>query len=202
MGLKTKWKRTRFLTLPRGREAIMRIALFVSILFHAGILMVVQKAFPINWGTEPLRTYRVELLRPPVDPLDDEDTAGADLAKIKPDEKAPPEDTEDTISLNTKDKKYTSYAAVIKTRLMQHWEYPRQAWENLIEGKVLVLFTLNRQGHLKELKILQPSAYAILDAETERSIRSAAPFPPFPASVTVARLNIKADFTYTLTMRE
>ena len=176
----------------------MRISLIVSVLFHVCVLMVVQKAFPINWAMEPLRTYHVELLRPPVDPLDDEERAGADLAKIKPEEETPPEETEDTISLDTKNKKYSSYAAVIKARLMQHWEYPREAWENLIEGKVLVLFTLNRQGQLKELKILRPSVHAILDDETERTIRSAAPFPPFPGSVTVARLHIKADFAYML----
>jgi TonB family protein len=180
----------------------MKISLTVSILFHVCVLMAVQKAFPIHWATEPLRTYHVELLRPPVDPLDQADTPGADLAKIKPEEKIPPEETEDTISLDTRNKKYSSYAAVIKARLMQHWEYPREAWENLVEGKVLVRFTLNRQGQLKALKILRPSAHTILDNETERTIRAAAPFPPFPGSVTVARLHIKADFAYALTQRE
>jgi len=202
MDLRSQLKRIRIFELPRGREAVMKTSLIVSVCFHFCVLMVVQKAFPINWAREPLRTYHVELLRPPVDPLDEAETTGADLAKIKPEEKTPPEETEDTISLDTANKKYSSYAAVIKARLMQHWEYPQEARENLIEGKVLVLFTLNREGRLKDLKILRPSDHAILDKETERTIRSAAPFPAFPGSVTVARLHIKADFAYTLTRRE
>jgi TonB family protein len=193
----TKRKANRAYTILNGRM-VMRISLIVSLLFHVCILIVAQKAFPITWVAEPLRTYHVELLRPPMDPLDDEDTTGADLAKINPEEKTLPEETEDTISLDTKDKKYTSYAKVIKARLMQHWKYPREAWENLIEGKVLVVFSLNRQGYLKEIKIIKPSGYDILNKEAERAIRSAAPFPPFPGSVTVARLNINADFAYKL----
>ena len=197
MALITEWKKNRAYTLPSGR-VIIKISMIVSLLFHVGILIIAQRAFPIHWFPEPLRTYHVELLRPPVDPFDDKETADADLAKIKADEKAPAEEAEDTISLDTKDKRYTSYAIAIKARLIKHWEYPREARENLIEGKVLIVFSLNRQGHLKGIKILQPSGYDILNREAERAIRSAAPFPPFPGSVTVARLNIKADFAYML----
>jgi len=197
MALITEWKKNRAYTLPSGR-VIIRISMIVSLLFHVCILIIAQKAFPINWFPETLRTYHVELLRPPVDPFDDKETADADLAKIKADEKAQPVEAEDTISLDTKDKRYTSYAKAIKARLIKHWEYPREARENLIEGKVLIAFSLNRQGHLKEIRILQPSGYDILNKEAEKAIRSAAPFPPFPGSVTVARLNIKADFAYML----
>jgi len=197
MALITKWKKNRAYTLPNGR-VIIRISMLLSLLFHIGILIIAQQTFPINWFPEPLRTYHVELLRPPVDPIDDTETANADLAKIKPDEKERPAEAEDTISLDTKDKRYTSYAKAIKARLMKHWEYPREARENLIEGKVLIVFSLNRHGHLKEIRILQPSGYDILNKEAERAIRSAVPYPPFPGSVSVARLNIKADFAYML----
>lgn len=181
MALITEWKKNRAYTLPSGRVFI-RICMLVSLLFHVCILIIAQKAFPINWFPEPLRTYHVELLRPPVDPFDDKETADADLAKVKADEKAQPVEAEDTISLDTKDKRYTSYAKAIKARLIKHWEYPRKARENLIEGKVLIVFSLNRQGHLKEIRILQPSGYDILNKEAERAIRSAAPFPAFPGA--------------------
>lgn len=197
MALITEWKKNRAFTLPSGR-VIIRISMLVSLLCHVCILIIAQRAFPINWFPEPLRTYHVELLRPPVDPFDDEETADTDLTKIKANEKAQPVEAEDTISLDTKDKRYTSYAKAIKARLIKHWEYPREARENLIEGKVLIVFSLNRQGHLKEIRILQRSGYDILNREAERAIRSAAPFPPFPGSVSVARLNIKADFAYML----
>ncbi len=179
----------------------MKISLIVSLFIHLSMLFTIQKTFPTNWFPEPLRTYHVELIRPPIDPLNDEETSGADLAKIKPDEEKSPEKVEDTISLDTKDKRYVSYAKVIKERLMRYWEYPSEAKENLIEGKVFVRFTLNRQGQLKDIKILSSSSFEILEKETLRTIRTASPFPPFPGSVTVRKLNIKANFSYRLTSR-
>lgn len=149
--------------------------------------------------TKPLRTFHVELFRPPVDPLDENKTAGMNLSGIKPEKMKQAEETEDTISLDTKDKKYISYAKVIKESLVNNWEYPGKARQNLIEGQVLVIFRLNRQGQLKDIRILKSSTFDILDGETTRAIRTAAPFPPFPGSVTVKKLNIKANFTYRLT---
>lgn len=194
-------KKANSYALPRSRT-VMRITLIISLLFHGGLLMGFQKAFPINWMMEPLRTYRVELIRPPMDPVDDQETGGADLARVKPEEDETPEKAEDTISLDTTDERYVSYARVIKERLMRNWTYPREARENLMEGKVLVLFTLNRQGNLNSIRILEPAAFEILDRETMKTIRTAAPFPPFPGSVTVKRLNIKANFAYRLTTRK
>jgi TonB family protein len=184
--------------LPK-RGRVMKTCLVVSLLLHACMLLGIQKAFPVNWFPEPLRTYHVELLRPPVDPLEDDEEGSTDLAKLKAEEKTPPEKAEDTISLDTKDERYISYARIIKEELMRHWKYPHAAKENLIEGQVLVLFTLNRQGKLRDIKILNTSSYPVLDNETLRAIRTAAPFPPFPGSVMVKRLNIKAAFAYRLT---
>jgi TonB family protein len=49
---------------------------------------------------------------------------------------------------------------------------------------------------MKEIRVAESSGHQILDAEATRAVRSAAPFPPFPNHVTVARLNIKASFDY------
>ena len=182
MALKTNIKGDRP-SRRHGFERVMRTTLIISLFFHVFALLVIHEAFPMNWFTRPTRTYHVELLRPPLDLLDE--TNGADLASIKPQEEKPPEETEDTISLDTKDKRYSSYAKAVKERLMQHWEYPREAKENLIEGQVIVLFSLDRHGGLKAIKFLQTSDHSVLDGETTRAIGAAAPFPPFPGSVTV-----------------
>lgn len=197
MARETKRKKNRIWTLPSGK-LVMRASIVISVFLHLCILLIIQEAFPINWVMKPMRTYEVDLIRPPIDPLDEEKPEGADLAKIKPDEKTPPEETEDTISLDTKDKRYGSYARVIKEALMRQWQYPRQAMENLIEGKLQVLFSLSREGHLIGIQILDPSGHDILDQEALRSVRSAAPFPPFPGSVTVSKLHITANFEYRL----
>lgn len=199
MDKQTGRKKSNTSKLP-GHKTVMRVSLIISLLFHVIVLLSVQKVFPLDW-LNPLETYRVELLRPPVDTLYGEEVSGEDLARIKPRDEKTSEKTEDTISLDTKDKKYVSYAKVIKKRLIQHWEYPRQARENLIEGQVLAIFSLDRHGNLQDIKILMPSDHAILDEETQRAIRDSAPFPPFPGSVTVQKLNIKANFAYILTTR-
>jgi protein TonB len=178
---------------------IMKGSLVISLGIHLVILAGLQKAFPVDWVAKPLQTYHVELLRPPLDPLEEDEKAATELAKTKSEKSTAPAETEDTISLETTDKRYSSYAKTIKARLMQHWKYPQEAWENLKEGEVLVLFSLNRQGQLKGVNILKSSYYAILDDETTRTIKASAPFPPFPGSVTVKKLNIKANFVYRLT---
>ena len=109
----------------------MRITLIISFIFHAVLIFGLQHTLHINWFAEPLPVFHVELLRLPVDSLDDKSLAGADLERkeIEKEEKS-----EDTISLDTKDKRYVSYAKIIKERLQQNWQYPVQAKEDLIEA--------------------------------------------------------------------
>ncbi|MGD2125656.1 MAG: energy transducer TonB, partial [Desulfobacteraceae bacterium] len=111
------------------------------------------------------------------------------------------EESQDTISLDTKDKRYITYARVIKERISYHWTYPQEAKDNLMEGKLTVLFSLNRGGDLTQINIVIGSGYDILDLEALQAIRGAAPFPPFPEHITVGRLNIKATFDYRITTR-
>ncbi len=188
-----------FTPITSNTRSVMNITLIASLLLHFFILIGLRETFPVDWVKQPLKTFHVELFRLPVDSLDDEKEKEVELEKKLSEKKTLPRIIEDTISLDTKDKKYMPYAKSIKAKLMQHWEYPNEAWENLIEGDVLILFSLDRQGKLKRFNILNSSSHDILDRETARTIRTSAPFPPFPGSVTVTKLNIKANFTYRLT---
>jgi TonB family protein len=180
----------------------MRICVLVSLLLHAMLLFTLRNAFSSYWARQDLRTYNVELLRPPIENMDDEEKANADVAKPRQEEKPPPShESQDTISLDTTDKRYVDYARVIKERIMAQWKYPREARENLVEGRLLVLFSLSRQGSMTEIKVTKSSGHEILDHEAARAISSAAPFPPFPEHITVTRLNIKASFDYRLKAR-
>lgn len=184
-----------------GRRTILRTSFGVSILLHAGLLLCIQKAIPEDWLGQPLRTFEVELLRPPVDPLRDAEGEDGGLEAARADREAPREETEETISLDTKDTRYSSYARVIKERIFHQWRYPPEAKERLLEGVVLVLFSLNRPGELTDLEILASSGAPALDAEAARAVRAASPFPPFPGSFSVKRLHVKADFSYRLHTR-
>jgi len=87
---------------------VMKKTLIVSLLFHLFILVGLQETFPVGWVVKPLKTYHVELLRPNIDPLENEKNEKAELSKVKPEKRASVPETEDTISLDTKDKKYMS----------------------------------------------------------------------------------------------
>jgi len=180
------------------KRGIMRVCLITSFVLHVIALIMVNRAFPIKWVMKPLRIYHVDLIRPPVKDLDPKkDTLGA--ARLREPTVKPVPQGEDTISLDTTDKRYVSYARVIKETLMAQWQYPAAAKENLIEGQTYLIFTLSRDGSLLDLKLIGSSGYSILDDEAMRTVRAAAPFPAFPGSVTVARLHIKANFDYRLT---
>lgn len=180
---------------------IMRICLMISVLFHVVLLLSFQDAFPLYTDPDDLRTYEVELLRPPVEDMDREQKADGDIEKPKAEPRPAPEETEETISLDTDDKRYVTYARMIKERIMAHWSYPQEARDNLLEGRLLVVFSLDKEGALTRLDIRQSSGHPILDQEAAGAIRNASPFPPIPAQITVSRLNVEATFDYRIAGR-
>jgi TonB family protein len=180
---------------------IMKISLFISFLLHLALILTFQKAFPLEWAGEVLRTYRVEMIRPPVEDLDVEAFSAAEVDQLRHEKQQKAEEDQDTISLDTDDERYVSYARAVKERIFHQWRYPPRARESLIEGKLMVVFTLKRNGQMVQVKVLDQSEFEILDNEAVRAITEAAPFPFFPDHITVNRLNIKASFDYRLTSR-
>jgi TonB family protein len=175
---------------------VMRISLLISILFHIILLLAFPEAFHLQWVSEELRTYSVELFRPPVEDINSDEIPEPDIARIQQEKLPAAEDDQATISLDTKDKRYVSYAKIIKEKIGLRWRYPPEALESLLEGKLLVIFSLTRGGNLIQSKIIDKSGYKILDEEALKAIRAAAPFPSFPEHIKASRLNIKATFDY------
>jgi TonB family protein len=174
------------------------------LVFHAVLVFTLQTAFPTYLTGEDLRIYRVDLIRPPVEDLDMDVKPDTDISK--PQEpvasQASSEDSQETISLDTDDKRYVSYAQAIKERIAGQWKYPQEARKKKLEGRLVALFSLNREGALTRLDITKTSGHDVLDREAERAIQSAAPFPPFPSTITVSRLNINVSFDYTLSKKK
>lgn len=185
-------------------ERILRLCLIVSLVFHAVLVFTLQTAFPTYLAGEDLRIYRVDLIRPPVEDLDMDVKPDTDISK--PQEpvtsQASSEDTQETISLDTDDKRYVSYAQAIKERIAGQWKYPQEARKKKLEGRLVALFSLDREGALTRLDITKTSGHDVLDREAERAIQSAAPFPPFPSTITVSLLNINVSFDYALARRK
>ena len=177
----------------------IKVCLIVSFLFHAVTILAFHDVINLNWAVEKPRTYKVDLIRAPVEDLDPDETPGADISQTKEESEPPPTLDQETISLDTKDQRYVSYATLIKGKIGSQWRYPSAARDRLIEGQLMVLFSLVKQGEVIEIKVINPSGYPVLDEEAVRAVKTAAPFPPFPDHVTVKRLNIQASFDYRLT---
>ncbi len=182
--------------------SVMKTALAASAVVHCVALLAFQEAFPSFWQAPVMRLYEVDLIRPPVEDLPDQDDPSleeSDFSKEKaPEEEAP---LEDTISLDTKDRRYVDYAAAVKERLLRQWMYPEEARELLLEGRLLLVFTLTRNGEAARMDVLESSGHEVLDQEACRAVRAASPFPPFPDHVRAQRLNIRTWFDYRLTQR-
>ena len=125
---------------------------------------------------------------PPPDPFppDQEETE-------KPGQVSP---TEETISLESRVPKYLSYLGRVKAGINVHWIFPPSARQNRESGRISVIFTVNRQGQLINIEVLESTGRPILDHAAMEAIRGAAPFDPFPDHINLERLNIRAHFDY------
>ena len=103
-----------------------------------------------------------------------------------------------TVSLDSRDPDFQGYLARLKRRVERVWVYPDQAVEERIGGELLLVFTLNKAGSLTDIRLLRSSGFPILDDESLRAIRVAAPFDPFPPELGEEPWNILATFRYNL----
>ncbi|MGD9157395.1 MAG: TonB family protein [Desulfobacteraceae bacterium] len=182
-------------------SGIKKVALGVSFFSHL-LFFITFPHMPGLWQTPEFKTYKVELIRDviddiPVEKLEELEKENS-LKKLLDAGK----DSEETISLDTKDKRYISYTRLLQKRLSSYWGYPKKAKEQLMEGKSHVLFSLSRDGQLIAVSITGSSGHEILDREGVDTIIRSVPFPPFPDSITVRRLNINVSFEYRLTSQK
>ena len=100
------------------------------------------------------------------------------------------------ISLNTREFKYLAYFTRIRQSLNTVWFYPDEAMAQGLGGQAQVRFTLAKNGTLKGAKIVSSSGEELLDRASIMTVKSAGPFPAFPASLDKKRVHIVATFSY------
>lgn len=103
---------------------------------------------------------------------------------------------EDTILLNTKNPKYVPYSSEIKRKIELVWEYPYDAKEKEIQGKLTLMFSILRNGELEGVQLLQSSGFQVLDNGAFNAVRFAAPYYPIPQTMDNNKLNFIATFEY------
>jgi TonB family protein len=179
------------------RNRIIMTALLASALIHTGILLGSPDIFRLGGFGAKIRAFKVDLIHPPMEEIRKQSEAAQDQISQAPIESAQ-KNEEVTISLDTTDALYYPYAKMIKERIGRHWEYPAAARKSYLQGDLLIIFRLERNGYLVNAHIARSSGYQILDSASIKAIELAGPFPPFPDTITVQFLNINATFIYQL----
>ena len=82
------------------------------------------------------------------------------------------------------------FARTVRRRIESRRIYPLRARKSMIEGRVGVKLTISSSGILERAEIIKSSGHTILDAAALRSIRNAAPFPPFPEDIKRKRVQM------------
>ncbi len=105
---------------------------------------------------------------------------------------------EATISIGTQSIKYASYLEHIKNKIQNVWVYPQEAVQTGQQGRLLILFSIDKNGNLVRLKLIRSSGYPLLDKAALQAVRDASPFPALPKRFNLDVLNIYATFEYDL----
>ena len=105
-------------------------------------------------------------------------------------------DDDEPISLDTKEAKYVSYFSRIKQQIQRVWVYPSQGIKRTLSGELTLKFEISKDGNLLSLRLINSSGSNILDANAIKAVRGAAPYYPFPITITKKKLSILATFVY------
>ena len=93
---------------------------------------------------------------------------------------------------------FTYYLQILHSRISSNWV--KSQISPGISGSFhsTVYFKIHLDGHISELKIVEPSGVRSLDLSAMRSIRSSAPFPPLPEEYEDEYLGIRLIFEHNI----
>ena len=103
---------------------------------------------------------------------------------------------DEPIPLDTKEEKYVSYFSRIKQQIQRAWVYPAQGAKRKLSGEVTLKFEISRDGNLLSLRLVNTSGFDVLDINATKAVKEAAPYYPFPATISKKKLSILATFIY------
>ncbi len=101
-----------------------------------------------------------------------------------------------TISLDDRRPEYRDYVDLLKRRIQREWGYPEEARQLGLIGELVLIFTINKEGSLLNLRLVQSSGFPILDNEAMRAVRAAAPFDPLLPGMGSDTWNVRGAFYY------
>ena len=96
------------------------------------------------------------------------------------------------------EKRILKYQDIVKARISRYRRYPSRARRAGWEGRVEVGFTILSNGRLKEMRIISPSRYPLLDRAALSTLKRAGPFPPFPEGIEQKEIEMLVSLVYRL----
>lgn len=105
-------------------------------------------------------------------------------------------DGDKPISLDTTEIKYVSYFNRIKQQIERSWRYPAQAARKGMAGQLTLQFQISRDGNLLGVNLVDNSGFEILDVAAVKAVKEAAPYYPFPVTISKKNISILATFVY------
>jgi protein TonB len=107
--------------------------------------------------------------------------------------------TGDKIDMNTSNFRFIGYFTSFRKAFENVWVYPSEAVRRGLQGVTHVEFTIERDGKVSKIKVVQTSGHKILDVAVVEAIRLASPLGPLPTGYGKDRLTVTGSFTYVLT---
>jgi protein TonB len=92
----------------------------------------------------------------------------------------------------------SSYQAQVQAHLQRFRSYPEAARSRGITGVATVRFALGRNGQILSVSLVRGSGASVLDEAALAVVRSASPFPPFPAGLGRARMDFATPMRFDL----
>ena len=102
----------------------------------------------------------------------------------------------DTVWMDTQQDLLISFMRRFRDNIYGVWNYPSYAAERNQHGTCLLRITVDRQGNVLDVKLLESSGYRILDEEAIRAVKAGASYGPLPRAYQNPDLKIMAFFQY------
>jgi len=87
-----------------------------------------------------------------------------------------------------------NYAMILRQTVARNWNTTDIDPRIRTAPEVIVIFTLLRNGQVRNVRIAQRSGNPLLDTSAQRAIYDSAPFPPIPPEYTREEANIEFHF--------
>ncbi|WP_041286211.1 TonB family protein [Desulfomonile tiedjei] len=99
------------------------------------------------------------------------------------------------VDRSTRNKTLNDYTLLTRDAIQRAWTAPLNLEiPTALKGRMRITYSVDRDGSLQSVEMIQSSGNKKLDRSLIAAIRSAAPFPPFPDDLRADNVLIRANF--------